>query len=61
MDILLLQEKNYKFFSLSLSVKATLNIREKYSDNYLKLVEFIFDNHNLDIMIRDFHEIFNEF
>tara|TARA_B100000945_G_scaffold247162_1_gene203609 strand:- start:272 stop:646 length:375 start_codon:yes stop_codon:yes gene_type:complete len=44
------------FISFSLSAKATPTIREKYSDNYLKLVELIFDNHNIDIMNRDFYE-----
>ena len=42
--------------SLSLSSKATPTIREKYSDDYLKLVELIFDKHNVDIMNRDFYE-----
>ena len=44
------------FISFSLSSKATPTIREKYSDDYLKLVEIIFDNHNVDIMNRDFYE-----
>jgi len=43
-------------FSFSLSSNATPTIREHYSDNYLKLVELIFDNHNVDIMNRDFYE-----
>ena len=43
-------------FSFSLSSNATPAIREKYSDDYLKLVELIFDNHNVDIMNRDFFE-----
>lgn len=43
-------------FSFSLSSKATPTIREKYPDDYLKLVEFIFDKHNVDIMNRDFYE-----
>ena len=42
--------------SFSLSSKATPTIREQYSDEYLKLVELIFDNHNVDIMNRDFYE-----
>ena len=42
--------------SFSLSSKATPTIREQYSDKYLKLVELIFDNHNVDIMNRDFYE-----
>tara|TARA_B100001109_G_C18780576_1_gene435184 strand:- start:346 stop:657 length:312 start_codon:yes stop_codon:yes gene_type:complete len=42
------------FISLSLSVKVTPTLIEKDSDTYLKLVELIFDNHNIDIMIRDF-------
>ena len=44
------------FVSFPLSSKATPTIREKYSDDYLKLVEIIFDNHNVDIMNRDFYE-----
>ena len=43
-------------FSFSLSSNATPTIREQYSDDYLKLVELIFDNHNVDIMNRDFYE-----
>ena len=43
-------------FSFSLSLNATPTIREQYSDDYLKLVELIFDNHNVDIMNRDFYE-----
>ena len=43
-------------FSFSLSSKATPTIREQYSDDYLKLVELIFDIHNVDIMNRDFYE-----
>ncbi len=43
-------------FSFSLSLNATPTIREQYSDDYLKLVELIFDNHNVDIMNRDFFE-----
>ena len=42
--------------SFSLSSKATPTIREQYSDEYLKLVELIFDYHNVDIMNRDFYE-----
>ena len=42
--------------SFSLSSKATPTIREEYSDDYLKLVELIFDIHNVDIMNRDFYE-----
>ena len=45
--------------SLSLSSKATPTIREQYSDEYLNLVELIFDNHNVDIMNRDFYEGYN--
>ena len=44
------------FISISLSSKATPTIREHYSEDYLKLVELIFDNHNVDIMNRDFYE-----
>ena len=44
------------FFSFSLSLNATPTIREQYSDNFLKLFELIFDNHNVDIMNRDFYE-----
>ena len=43
-------------FSFSLSSNATPTNREQYSDDYLKLVELIFDNHNVDIMNRDFYE-----
>ena len=43
-------------FSFSLSSNATPSNREQYSDNYLQLVELIFDNHNVDIMNRDFYE-----
>ena len=42
--------------SFSLSLKATPTSREKYSDDYLKLVELILDNLNVDIMNRDFYE-----
>ena len=45
--------------SFSLCSKATPTSREKYSDYYLKLVELIFDNHNVDIMNRDFYEGYN--
>ena len=44
------------FISIILSSKATPTIREQYSEDYLKLVELIFDNHNIDIMNRDFYE-----
>ena len=44
------------FISFALPLKATPTVREKYSDDYLKLVELIFDNHNVDIMNRDFYE-----
>ncbi len=44
------------FIFFSLSSNASPTIREKYSDNYLKLVELIYDNHNIDIMNRDFYE-----
>ena len=43
-------------FSFSSLSNATPTVREQYSDNYLKLVELIFDNHNVDIMNRDFYE-----
>ena len=43
-------------YSFSISSNATPTIREKYSDDYLKLVELIFDNNNVDIMNRDFYE-----
>ena len=43
-------------FSFSLSSNATPTKIEQYSDDYLKLVELIFDNHNVDIMNRDFYE-----
>ena len=42
--------------SFSLSLKATPTSKEKYSDDYLKLVELISDNHNVDIMNRDFYK-----
>ena len=44
------------FLSLTSSLNATPTIREQYSDDYLKLVELILDNHNIDIMNRDFYE-----
>ena len=44
------------FISFAPPLKATPTVREKYSDDYLKLVELIFDNHNIDIMNRDFYE-----
>ena len=44
------------FVSFPISSKATPTIREKYSDDYLKIVEIIFDNHKVDIMNRDFYE-----
>ena len=43
-------------FAFPLSSDATPTIKEKYSDDYLKLIELIFDNHNVDIMNRDFYE-----
>ena len=46
----------FLIFSFSLASNATPTIREQYSDDYLKLVEAIFDNHNVDIMNRDFYE-----
>lgn len=46
----------FLIFSFSLSSNATPTIREQYSDDYLKLVELILDNHNVDIMNRDFYE-----
>ena len=46
----------FLIFSFSLASNATPTIREQYSDDYLKLVEEIFDNHNVDIMNRDFYE-----
>ena len=46
----------FLFISFSIPLKATPTIREQYSDDYLKLVELIFDNHNIDIMNRDFYE-----
>ena len=46
----------FLIFSFSLASNATPTIREQYSDDYLKLVELIFDNHNVDIMNRDFFE-----
>ena len=46
----------FLIFSFSLASNATPTIKEQYSDDYLKLVELIFDNHNVDIMNRDFYE-----
>ena len=46
----------FLIFSFSLASNATPTIREQYSDDYLKLVEEIFDNHNVDIMNRDLYE-----
>ena len=46
----------FLIFSFSLVSNATPTIKEQYSDDYLKLVELIFDNHNVDIMNRDFYE-----
>ena len=43
-------------FSFSLTSNATPTIREQYSDDYLRLVELIFDKHDVDIMNRDFYE-----
>ena len=44
------------FISFSLSSEATPTLKEQHSDDYLKLIELIFDNHNVDIMNRDFYE-----
>ena len=46
----------FLFIYFSIPLKATPTVREKYSEDYLKLVELIFDNHNVDIMNRDFYE-----
>ena len=46
----------FLFISFSIPLKATPTPIEKYSEDYLKLVELIFDNHNVDIMNRDFYE-----
>ena len=44
----------FHFFSLSL--EATPTISEKYHDDYLKLIELIYDNHGIDIGNRDLYE-----
>ena len=44
------------FISFLTPLKATPTVREQYSEDYLKLVELIFDTHNVDIMNRDFYE-----
>ncbi len=44
------------FISFLLPLKATPTSTEKYSEDYLKVVELIFDQHNVDIMNRDFYE-----
>ena len=42
--------------SFTLSLKATPTISEKYSDDYLKLIELIYDNYGIDIGNRDLYE-----
>ena len=37
------------FLSFTLTLQATPKINEKYPDNYLKLIEIIFDIHKVDI------------
>lgn len=37
------------FLSFTLSLQATPTINEKYPDNYLRLIEIIFDTHKVDI------------
>ena len=44
------------FISFLTPLKATPTFREQYSEDYLNLVELIFDTHNVDIMNRDFYE-----
>ena len=44
------------FLFFNLSLKATPTIREKYHNNYLKLIELIYDNHGIDIGNRDLYE-----
>ena len=44
------------FLSFTLSLKATPTISEKYNDDYLKLIELIYDNHRIDIGNRDLYE-----
>ena len=52
---------NYAFLIVSfifftLSLKATPTIREKYTDDYLILIELIYDNYGIDIGNRDLYE-----
>ena len=42
--------------SFTLSLKATPTISEKYNDDYLKLIELIYDNYGIDIGNRDLYE-----
>ena len=42
--------------SFTLSLKATPTISEKYHDDYLKLIELIYDKHRIDIGNRDLYE-----
>ena len=44
------------FFSFTLSLQATPTISEKYQEDYLKLIELIFDNYGIDIHNRDLYE-----
>ena len=44
------------FIFFTLSLKATPTIREKYTDDYLILIELIYDNYGIDIGNRDLYE-----
>ena len=44
------------FLSFTLSLKATPTISEKYPDDYLKLIELIYDNYGIDVDNRDLYE-----
>ena len=42
--------------SFTLSLNATPTEREKYHDDYLKLIELIYDNYGIDVDNRDLYE-----
>ena len=42
--------------SFTLSLNATPTEREKYHDDYLKLIELIYDHYGIDIGNRDLYE-----
>ena len=44
------------FLSFTLSLKATPTISEKHPDDYLKLIELIYDNYGIDVDNRDLYE-----